>query len=156
MIDLSKQDKPYEEIKRDREVLIDWIEQSELDKAKMISKYEGLISDLEIKVEELESPKFTKMDAAEAEEMMISNVKQPVTEAYGENPFWDKVEENVKKLDYEAELVDIMNSLNEQDPEVAHGRADEILMEALNYLGYDTLVAAYNDLVGRATWWACA
>lgn len=154
IVDMSKQDKTYEEIKRDREVLIDWIQQSEEDKAQMITKYEKLITKLELQVEELEAPKFTHMDAAKAEEMMISNTNQPVSEAYRNNPFWDKQKET--EPNFEEELVSELNELDGNDPETAHGRADTILLKALNHLGYTKVTDAYNALIDRTAWWGCA
>ena len=153
MIDMSKNKKTYEEVERDRTVLIDYLEAAEKDKARLISKYEGIISDLELKVEELEAPLFTKMDAAEAERMMISNTQQPVSEAYRENPFWDlkpeviTLEEEefdafvdaIGDLDYEAELIHLMKAA------VAKDKAAGVLLEALRHLGWNKLADAYVE-----------
>jgi hypothetical protein len=156
MIDMSKQDKTLEEVSRDRTVLIDYLEESEKDKAKLISKYEGIISNLEVQIEELNSPRFTKMDAALAEDLMMKNTNQTVGEGYHKNPFWDRVEEQAVELDFEAELVRAMNDINAGDPEMAHGDADDILVTALNHCGYERLTTAYDELIARCAWWACA
>jgi hypothetical protein len=155
MVDMSQQDKTYEDLSRDRTVLIDYLEIAEKDKARLISKYEGIISNLELQVEELSAPRFTKMDAAEAEEMMVTKTWiARVTDAYRENPFWDQ--EDAIELDFLGELVILMDDITGADPEIAHSSADDLLLTALNHYGCEELVTAYNELRGRCSWWACA
>jgi hypothetical protein len=153
MIDMSQQDKTYEEVSRDRTVLIDYLEVAEKDKARLISKYEGIISNLELQVEELSAPRFTKMDAAEAEEMMVTKTWiARVTDAYRENPFWDQ--EEVVELNYEKELATQLDRIPKvTDKENAHCRADDLLLECLQHYGYEDIVLAYREARTRVGFW---
>ena len=88
---------------------------------------------------------------------MISNVKQKVSDAYRNNPFWDEDRAmEVMPLDYEEELAAEIAKLNHRDPEKAHGDADRIMLEALKHVGWEKLAEEYEKLMKRCPWWGCA
>lgn len=51
-----------------------------------------------------------------------------------------------------AQAVATLDSLDESDPEVAHGRADDVLLASVDPRVRD----AYLRLVDRCSWWAAA
>lgn len=51
-----------------------------------------------------------------------------------------------------AEVVAALDAMQSDDPEIAHGDADALLLSALP----DEVRAAYERLAGRCRWWACA
>ncbi|HVJ71631.1 MAG TPA: hypothetical protein VM531_09025 [Sphingomicrobium sp.] len=56
-----------------------------------------------------------------------------------------------KRLD-PKEAVKRLDALTGGDPEAAHGAADEILLETVP----EEVKKAYDRLVARCGWWACA
>lgn len=52
---------------------------------------------------------------------------------------------------FENELEQLKNLKNDDDTEVAHYRADEILKDILTKLGYDEIVMAYKEI---SKWYA--
>lgn len=52
--------------------------------------------------------------------------------------------------------VEVLNSISGDDPEDAHATADDALLEFLGVMGYEEIVHAYNDVISRCNWWACA
>jgi hypothetical protein len=68
--------------------------------------------------------------------MNIKNVNQKVSDGYYNNPFWEKHKE--PPLDYEQELVAELNKCKILDP--------DILLDALEYLGWTKLVQAWEAL----------
>lgn len=75
---------------------------------------------------------------------MISNVQQKVSDAYRENPFWrhDRDDgpdyEKPEFLDFEEELIEELKEGGVAD--------DSVLLDALEYLGWNKLVHAYEKL----------
>ncbi len=57
-----------------------------------------------------------------------------------------KILEAVRKLD----------AIDERDPEDAHSTADRVLLDCLKELGAAEVEDAYDRLVDRCRWWACA
>lgn len=51
-----------------------------------------------------------------------------------------------------SEAVAALDAIDASDPETAHIKADEILLALLP----NRVTRAYDELVGRCDWWACA
>lgn len=92
---------------------------------------------------------------------MISNIKQKVNqEKYGDN--WDRIfRQDVKsavpkKPDFVKEIALALDSINTADPESAHAEADELLQTFIKVMGYEEVVHAYQRVIKRCDWWACA
>ena len=66
----------------------------------------------------------------------IKNTKQKVSSEYYNNPFWWDNKEEI--LDYELELIYELHEAGFPD--------EEVLIKALEYLGWDKLVNAYKQM----------
>ena len=55
-----------------------------------------------------------------------------------------------------VEAVAALDAINATDAETAHEDADRIILNLLGRLGAEEAVRAYDRLVDRAPWWACA
>jgi len=53
----------------------------------------------------------------------------------------------------EETAITVLNNLNVEDPERAHGQADETLLAFLKEAGFEEVATAYNRVSERATWW---
>lgn len=49
-------------------------------------------------------------------------------------------------------IADELDAIDHTDPEVAHGKADDLLLSAVN----PSVAAAYRRLMDRCSWWAGA
>lgn len=49
-----------------------------------------------------------------------------------------------------------LDAIDEHDPEEAHSKADDVLLDLLVYLAPPDVSAAYRRLVDRCGWWATA
>ena len=60
--------------------------------------------------------------------------------------------DDTRSMRYVREL----NGINTDDPEAAHGMADEILLRYLRAIGHERVADAYDQVVERARWWGAA
>jgi len=52
--------------------------------------------------------------------------------------------------------VALLDQLDMREPECAHGEADDILLDWARDNGGKEVAKAYDAVVNRAPWWACA
>lgn len=49
-----------------------------------------------------------------------------------------------------------IQAISVADPEAAHARADDVLLELLTFLAPPDVATAYTNLMDRCAWWAHA
>ena len=59
-------------------------------------------------------------------------------------------------IEQRRKAIERLDAIDGSDPEMAHAVADLTLIAYLEQIGHGEVVEAYNRVIDRCSWWACA